>query len=50
MKPFHKKLLDGHSLTITDISDAVGFCNINYFGRLFRRYNKCTPIQYRHRQ
>ncbi|MBO0991611.1 AraC family transcriptional regulator [Bacillus sp. SD088] len=45
-----KKLLDDHSLTITDISDAVGFCNINYFGRLFRRYNKCTPIQYRHRQ
>lgn len=45
-----EKLLDDHSLTITEISDAVGFCNINYFGRLFRRYKNCTPMQYRHRQ
>ncbi|WP_182300389.1 response regulator transcription factor [Cohnella cholangitidis] len=34
-------------LTINQISDNVGFNNINYFNRIFKRITGATPSQYR---
>ncbi len=42
-----EELIRDGDLSITDIADTVGFCNINYFDKLFRRYKHCTPTQYR---
>ncbi|GGD80062.1 response regulator transcription factor [Paenibacillus nasutitermitis] len=35
-------------LTINQISDQVGFNNINYFNRIFKRITGTTPSQYRY--
>ena len=35
--------------TVKEISDGLGFENYTYFFRLFRRYEKMTPLQYRSR-
>jgi len=32
---------------ITDIGHACGLGNSSYFGRIFRQYQHCTPIEYR---
>lgn len=40
-------LLKGSPHSVTEISEKVGFCNINYFDRLFRQYRKCSPTEIR---
>lgn len=39
-------LINGQD-TITDIGHACGLGNTSYFGRIFRQYQNCTPIEYR---
>jgi YesN/AraC family two-component response regulator len=35
------------NLAITSISEKVGFCNINYFDQIFKKYKGMTPSSYR---
>ncbi len=35
------------SLGILEISEAVGFSSVSYFGRIFKRYRGCSPRTYR---
>lgn len=44
-----KKLLDSNTLvdSIADLALSVGFNNISYFNKLFKRYLDCTPTEYR---
>ena len=41
------ELLSGSRLSIADISSAVGYENISFFHRLFRRYYGMTPRAFR---
>lgn len=40
-------LLNNTSLSITEIATNVGFDDINYFSRLFKKYKKMSPTEYR---
>ena len=44
-----KKLLDNKTVSdsISDLALSVGFNNISYFNKLFKRYLDCTPTEYR---
>ncbi len=44
-----QQLLADHSLSITDISYAVGFSSPPYFDRTFRKYAHVSPNRYRRR-
>ncbi|SDP36957.1 helix-turn-helix domain-containing protein [Clostridium gasigenes] len=41
------KLLLDSDLSISDISDVVGFSHIRYLNKNFKIYYDCTPLQYR---
>ena len=36
-----------HVTSISELAMSVGFNNISYFNKLFRKYMMCTPTQYR---
>ena len=42
-----ERLLLDTTLTITEIAEQVGFCNIHYFDRVFRAYKQCAPSSLR---
>lgn len=42
-----KHLLQYYDLSINQISDQCGFKDANYFSRIFKKNNKCTPREYR---
>lgn len=42
-----KKLLKTTNQTIISIAYSVGYFDNGYFSRLFKKYNGCTPLQYR---
>jgi YesN/AraC family two-component response regulator len=42
-----EELLKNSTLDITTISEKVGFCNINYFDQIFKKYKGMTPSFYR---
>ena len=44
-----KKILDDNyaAHSISDLALSVGFNNISYFNKLFKRYLDCTPTEYR---
>lgn len=42
-----KDLLAETPLMISEISDMVGFLDYNYFTKVFKRENNCTPREYR---
>jgi len=42
-----KKLLKETNNTIIDIALAVGFNNVTYFNRIFKRHVNMTPQQFR---
>ncbi len=42
-------LLSGTDLPVTEIAARTGFCNINYFDKVFKLTRNCTPAQYRKR-
>lgn len=41
------KLLLDSDLSISDISDEVGFSHVRYLNKNFKHYYNCTPLQYR---
>jgi two-component system response regulator YesN len=42
-----RRLLRGGSAPVSQIALAVGFTDINYFSRVFRRVAGCSPTEYR---
>lgn len=40
-----KKLIKEGSTSVSRVAEMVGFADYNYFGRQFRNYYGCTPIQ-----
>lgn len=42
------ELLTTTNLSISEISELVGYSDNNYFVKVFRKYYKMTPSQYRH--
>ena len=44
-----KKLLVGTDIPISDISKSIGYDDIQYFYRIFKREVKCTPVNFRRR-
>ena len=44
------KFLDETQWKISDVASYVGFNNIGYYNRVFRRYMGCSPSQYRKRK
>ncbi len=42
-----EELLSKTSLSITEISEKTGFCNINYFCRIFKQFKGYAPSKYR---
>src|SRR5690625_394027 len=40
-------LINEPKMSVADISEAVGFLNDNYFIKIFKRFNKITPSQFR---
>ncbi len=41
------QLLSETEQPMTDISDSVGFCNTNYFHKIFKQYRDTSPLAYR---
>ncbi len=41
------QLLSDTEESMSDISDAVGFCNTNYFHKIFKQYRNTSPLAYR---
>lgn len=41
------KLLLDSDLSISDISDEIGFSHVRYLNKNFKNYYGCTPLQYR---
>lgn len=42
-----KQLLSQTDMRIADIAEAVGFTDVKYFGRIFKKYEKITPAKLR---
>lgn len=42
-----KIMLEYSDLPVTDIAYAVGFENLSYFINVFKKQEKCTPLEYR---
>ena len=40
-------MMENHNLSITDIAYMIGFNDVNYFTKVFKKYNKMTPSSYR---
>ncbi|MBN2657546.1 MAG: response regulator [Spirochaetales bacterium] len=45
-----KRLLSGTDLTMKEISDRVGYNDPNYFARVFRRVENCSPRSFRNKK
>ena len=41
------QLLIDTNLSMTEISESVGFCNANYFHKIFKQYMGISPLAYR---
>lgn len=42
-----KNLLKETGLKISEISSRVGYSQTSYFGSIFRKFEGCTPKEYR---
>jgi two-component system, response regulator YesN len=40
-------MMENHNLSITDIAYMTGFNDVNYFTKVFQKYNKMPPSSYR---
>jgi len=40
-------LIENHDMKMKDISDMVGFDNVNYFFKKFKDYYGCTPTEFK---
>lgn len=41
------QLLVDSEMSVSEISDEIGFCNANYFNKIFKQYVSLTPLAYR---
>ncbi len=41
------ELLFRTKLSMAEIADEIGFCNPNYFHKIFKQYMDCSPLAYR---
>lgn len=41
------QLLQNESMSITDIAQMVGFSDVNYFTKVFKQFQGCTPSKFR---
>ena len=41
------QLLIDTNASMTEISDEIGFCNANYFHKIFKQYMEVSPLSYR---
>lgn len=41
-----KKLLSQNQLSITEVALQCGFDQLNYFSKVFRQHENCTPLEY----
>jgi transcriptional regulator GlxA family with amidase domain len=41
------QLLVDSEMSVSEISDEIGFCNANYFNKIFKQYVRLTPLAYR---
>lgn len=41
------RLLFTTKLSMAEIADEIGFCNPNYFHKIFKQYMDCSPLAYR---
>ena len=44
-----EKLLLNLDMSVTDVANFVGYQNVSYFYKIFKRKNNCMPNEYRHR-
>ena len=44
-----KRLLENHSQTIEEVSQAVGYGDVAFFRTVFQRHAGCSPAAYRRR-
>jgi len=44
-----QRLLCGTDMSLGEIAEAVGFCNANYFHKIFKQYMQESPLLYRKR-
>ena len=44
-----KRLLDNPACRIYEVAEQTGFANTTYFFRVFKKYEGCTPTEYRAR-
>ena len=42
-----KILLDQSEMNISDIAYLCGFSTSQYFATMFKKHEKCTPLEYR---
>lgn len=42
-----KHLIERRNLRISDVAFMVGYSNISYFNRIFKKYTNVTPLQYK---
>lgn len=49
MKYAKKLLLDGN-LKVYEVSEKVGITDITYFSKVFKKYNDCTPNEFRNQR
>lgn len=42
-----KRLLDNPSCRVYEVAEQTGFANTTYFFRVFKKYEGCTPTEYR---
>ena len=40
-------MLEDQSLSITEVSEKLGFSNTSYFSKIFKKYTGCLPKEYR---
>jgi AraC-like DNA-binding protein len=44
-----RELLEGDSASIHEVSERVGYADLNFFRSLFKRHTGMTPAEYRAR-
>lgn len=42
-----KKMLVAQEMSITEIAEKSGFCNLHYFGKVFKDFTGMSPVQFR---
>lgn len=43
----HAAHLLGGEKRVTEVAFACGFSSVQYFNKIFKKYNGCTPSRYR---